>query len=178
MASMRKQILVAALIAAGTGAAFAASGGGEGPGRPGRRPGMEGRRPGLESMREELGLSDQQVDELRSLFSQHHKGAIRQRADLQVARVELQELIHATNLDEKAIAAKVKAVADLQAAALRARVDGQLAVQKVLTPEQREKLRDLRPGFRGGRGPGGEGRRRGFGRGRPGQDESEGDELH
>lgn len=172
MANMGKQILVAALIAAGAGAAFAASSGGEGPGRPGRRP-------GLESMREELGLSDQQVDELRSLFSQHHKGAIRQRADLQVARVELQELIHATNLDEKAIAAKVKAVADLQAAALRARVDGQLAVQKVLTPEQREKLRDLKPGFRGGRGPGGEGRRRGFGRGeRPGRGESDGDEVH
>lgn len=178
MANMRRQILVAALVVAGTGAVFAASGGGEAPGRSDRRPGgPEGRRPGLERMREEVGLSDQQAEELRTLFSQHRKAAIRQRADLQVARVELQELIHAATLDEKAIAAKVKAVSDLQAAALRARVEGQLAVQKVLTPEQREKLKDLRPQLGEGRRPGGEGRRRGMGRGdRRGHDELGGDE--
>jgi len=179
MASMRKEILVATMIAVGAGGAFAASGGEGEEARPSRRPGPGGPSR-LERMREEAGLSDQQAEELRNLWSQHRKAAIRQRADLHVARVELQELIHAANLDEKAIAAKVKAVSDLEAAALRARVESQLAVQKVLTPEQREKLRDLRP-FQRGPGEGGRegrgGRRHGFGP-HAGHEEADPDKVH
>jgi Spy/CpxP family protein refolding chaperone len=107
------------------------------------------------------------------LHSDQQKASLRKRADLQVARIELKDLLGATTVDDKAVAAKVKELGDLQASVLRARVDGQLAFRKVLTPEQFEKLKAMRmdqprgprpdrlrrgpgrPGPRGG--PGGQG---------------------
>jgi len=149
-------VFVAALIVAATGVALAARSEGEGEGR-----GERG--PGIARMREEIGLSDQQVSELRALWTEQRKKAIRQRAETEVARVELRELIDALTPDEKAIAAKIKVVSDLQAVALRARVDGQLAMHKVLTAEQREKFRD-RTVQRAGRRHRWGGRRGGLGR--------------
>ena len=46
-------------------------------------------------------------------------------------------------VDEKLVASRVKAVSDLQAAEVRARADRRLALRKLLTPEQQQKLRQL-----------------------------------
>jgi hypothetical protein len=62
--------------------------------------------------------------------------------------MELDELLDAASVDEKAVAAKVKALADLQAAALKARVDHRLAVRKMVTAEQLEKMKMLHRGPR------------------------------
>lgn len=108
------------------------------------------------ALRSEVGLSDEQAAELRRLRTEERKQAIRRRADLAIARVELDEALEAPTVDEKLIATRVRAVSDLQAAELRARVDRRLALRKVLTPEQQDKLRQLQ---REGRERGG--RRRG-----------------
>jgi Spy/CpxP family protein refolding chaperone len=104
---------------------------------------------GVATLKQQLGLSDQQAAELQRLRSEEQKQAIRRQADLAVARMELQEALAAKPVDEKLVAAKTKAVADLQTAALQARVNAQLAVRKVLTPEQQEKLQQLRGERRG-----------------------------
>ena len=75
--------------------------------------------------------------------------AIRQRADLRIARSELNDLLRAPAVDEKAVSAKLKQVTDLEAAAAGA---GRAApgLRRVLTPEQLAKLQTLmrrpRPG--------------------------------
>src|SRR5262249_45349333 len=126
---------MAGLLLAGVAVVFAEGPGGPrpeqgrpGPGGPGE--GRHGRRARIAHMKEALGLSDQQMDQLHKLRTDGEKTAIRKRADLRIARMELHELMGATTLDEKAVQAKVREVADLDAAMLRARVDGHLAMRK------------------------------------------------
>ncbi len=78
------------------------------------------------------------------------KQAIRQRADLAIARLELEELMTAPVVDQKAIDAKVAAISGLEAAGLKARTDQRLALRKMLSPEQQEKMKQL---MRENRGP-------------------------
>ncbi len=160
---MKKQILATVVILAGAGVAFAQMGPGRGAGPAGPGERGRGRGPGMDPMalRQELGLSDAQVDQLRKMRVESRKADIRRRADLQVARLDLHELMTASALDERAVTAKAKEVSDLQAAGFRAHVDSMLAMRKVLTPEQVEKLRTIGPrgarpagfGLRGPRGP-------------------------
>ena len=103
-----------------------------------------GARPDLARFQRELGLNDEQAAQLRKLWSEERKQAIRRRADLAIARMELEEALDASTVDEKLVESRVRAVSDLQAAAVRARADQRLAVRKVLTPEQQQKLRQLR----------------------------------
>jgi hypothetical protein len=60
-----------------------------------------------------------------------------------IARIELEEALDARTLDEKAVAAKQKALADLQVSALEARTNHRLALRRLLSPEQQEKMRQL-----------------------------------
>ena len=182
---MKKQVLVTLGLLAMAGVAAAAAM--QGPGQGARRAGRMGGGPGgpggpdLPKLKEQLGLSDAQLEQLRTLRMDQHKTQIRRRADQEIARLELHQLMTATTLDEKAVTAKVKELADLQTAALKARVDSHLALRKVLTPEQQKKLIELRPMLgrggepgmrpgRGGRPPMGPGWRRGADGG-PGLDE-------
>jgi Spy/CpxP family protein refolding chaperone len=111
-------------------------------------------------------LSDEQAAQMRRLRSEERRQAIRRRADLAIARMELEEALDAPSVDEKLVAARVRAVADLQAAEVRARADRRLALRKMLTPEQQGKLKQL---MRERRGAPGAGRRGGRSR-RPARD--------
>ena len=129
-------------------------------------------RPDPAAIQAELGLSPDQAAQLKKLRDDGRKQAIRQRADLAIARIELQEAMDAPSVDDKIVAARVKAVSDLQAASLKARTDQRLAMRRLLTPEQQEKMKQLvrqgrmeragarhqrRPGSRGMRPPAGPG---------------------
>lgn len=127
-------------------------------GGPGPR-GQGGPRFDVAQMQTELGLSDDQVAQLQKMRSEGRSQAIRQRADMRIARGELNDLLRAPAVDETAVRAKLKLVTDLEAAATRARVEHRLALRRVLTPEQFSKMESLvRQHFRDG-GPRG---RRGF----------------
>ena len=141
---MRVGLLMAmgVLAVAGTVVVAAAQ---EGPRRQGR--------PDRATLEKELGLTADQAAQLKKLRVEGRKQAIRHRADLAIARLELSELMDAPTVDEKAVAAKVKAVSDLQAAALKARTDERLAMRRLLTPEQQEKMKQLGQGGRRDRGP-------------------------
>jgi len=135
---MRKQLLVLAGVAAVTGVALAAA-----PEKPEGPRGDRPRRPGMErraDIKEALGLTDAQAAELKKLHSEQEKKHIRTQADTRIARMELHELLMAPTVDEKAVRAKAKQLADLQAAASNDRVEGMLALRKVLNAEQAEKV--------------------------------------
>ena len=138
-------------------------------------------RPDPAAIQAELGLSADQAAQLKKLRVDGRKQAIRQHADLAIARIELQEAMDAPSVDDKIVAARVEAVSDLQAASLKARTDQRLAMRRLLTPEQQEKMKQLmregrmeragaRQGRRQGR-PGSHGPRPPAGPGGPWSDE-------
>jgi Spy/CpxP family protein refolding chaperone len=97
-------------------------------------------------MFEELGLTDQQKEQIRQARLDTRKKNIDVEAKQKLARIELHELMGADTPDQSKINAKISE--------LRNRIESHLAVQKVLTPEQRKKAKELRPlmheRFRGG----------------------------
>lgn len=129
MTSFHKLMMFAGLTAAITTSVIAAPG-----------PDREGR----VTPRERLGLSESQEQQLKELRLQHKRDAVRRQADLKIARLDLQELMSAPTLDERAITAKVKQLGALQSAAFEARMQARLEAQRLLTPEQRQKMRDMR----------------------------------
>ena len=127
------------------------------------------RREGRRSFEQRLGLSPEQRGQMERLRDESAKGEAKRSAELTVARIELRELMRAPQLDDKAIVAKARVLGDLQAAQTRERIENRLAMAKVLTPEQREKVHGLMAERHRG-GPWG---RRGFfrdGHDRPGRD--------
>jgi Spy/CpxP family protein refolding chaperone len=158
---MRTGILTGAVfivMASLAGAQPAPSGTRErGPARMERAP-----RPNRAALERELGLTPEQSAQLRQLRADERKQAIRRRADLAIARIELDEALRAPTIDEKLVAQRVRAVSELQAAAVRAGADRRLALRKLLTPEQQETLRTFTREGRGERGAAwrGAGRRR------------------
>jgi len=134
---MRVQVWVVtgALVVAGAVVAMSAQD---------RRPARRHGGPDPAVIQAELGLSADQAAQLEKLRADGRKQAIRQRADLAIARIELEELMAAPNVDDKAVAARVKAISDLQASSLQARTEHRLAMRRLLSPEQQEKMKQLR----------------------------------
>jgi Spy/CpxP family protein refolding chaperone len=132
---MRVRVLAVAgvLVVAGAVSAVSAQG---------RRPARQGR-PHAAAIQAELGLSAEQAAQMKKLRAEGRKQAIRQRADLAIARIELEGLMGAQSVDEKAVAAQVKAISDLRAASLKARTDQRLAMRRLLSAEQLEKMQQL-----------------------------------
>ena len=102
------------------------------------------RRTGMAEVQTEIGLTDQQVAEIRRIHTEGRKAAIRRNADLRIARMELEELLSAATLDEAKIAARVKAIGELQSAAFKERTDSRLAVRRLVTAEQYQKMQQVK----------------------------------
>jgi Spy/CpxP family protein refolding chaperone len=141
---MRKQILIAMGVLAAAGAVAAQQPGPGGRGRGGPDP---------VRLQQALGLTEAQTEQLKKTWDEHARAGIRRRADMQIARMDLQSLLSAATVDEKAVTAKVAQIGELQLAQLRAQVDGRLAMRKILTPEQLKKFQQLKPQAGMGRGP-------------------------
>ena len=104
---------------------------------------QEPRRPprtGLQALQSDLGLTDAQMADLRRIHTEGRKAAIRRNADLRIARMELDELLGAATVDEAKVAARVKAIGELQSAAFKERTETRLAVRRLVTAEQYQKM--------------------------------------
>jgi Spy/CpxP family protein refolding chaperone len=135
--------------------------------------GMEEREFGLmralrdPDIRKQVGITDEQFAKIHGQESDFRKTEIRDRADLQVKRIDLQDLISADKPDRAAIDSKLGEISASQLALEKAAVDYRLDMRGAITPAQRDKLRELMRDRRqrGGAGPGGPGpetmRRRG-----------------
>ena len=114
-------------------------------------------------IQQKVGISAAQVAKIKEQESVFRKSEIRERADLDVKRVELRDLLSADTPDRKAIDTKLQEVSAAQLVMAKSRIDFRLNMKEDLTPDQREKLRQaLRDRWqsRGSRrGPGGPGQR-------------------
>lgn len=116
---------------------------GRGMGRTGRGGRMGRGARGMELMRE-LDLTREQRDRLADLRDKQARVAIRARADLATAGLDMRRLMRAENPDRAAINRQIDRMAQLRAEMAKARIAGMLDMRSVLTPEQREKLRGHR----------------------------------
>jgi Spy/CpxP family protein refolding chaperone len=109
------------------------------------------------AVREKLGITAEQAEKIRLQTSEFRKAQIRSRADLEVKRLELDELLAAANPDRAAIDKKLEEISAAQLAQRKSEVDYRLRMRDTLTSEQRQKLQQMREEFRHhgpeGRGP-------------------------
>ncbi len=112
--------------------------------------------------RQRLGISSEQAAKIRQQELDFRKAQIRNRADHEVKRLELEELLAAEKPDRTQIDKKLREISDSRFAGEKSRIDHHLAMREALTPEQREKLKQMFSEFRRQRGE------RGFGHFGPG----------
>jgi Spy/CpxP family protein refolding chaperone len=160
----------------GFGSPRGAMGSGEQGGRWGHRHGgfgRDGRRGGRHSgfarllndpsIRQQVGITEEQAATIRKQELDQRKTEIRGRADLEVKRIDLKALLAADKPDRAAINAKLQEISAAQLSLQKSSIDYRLSMREAITPERREKLRQLmhnrwqRDGGRGDRQ--GEGRR-------------------
>ncbi len=125
-------------------------GGGLGSGRPGfSMPGdpLRGRgdmlwRRGLPAA---LQLTAAQREKLEAIRDRHLRFAIRQRADLAEAALDLRRLVRADRPDRHAIDAQIERIGGLRIGLEKARIAALLEAREVLTPDQRRRWHELLP---------------------------------
>ena len=176
--AVRLGIAIAATFAAG--AAFAQ---GPGPGGPGfGGPGFGEHRPPMErAMRgdrgqwwnnpkvaEKLKLTDDQRKAMDVIFQQHREKLVDLRGNAEKAEIEMEPLVKADQPNESAVLAQIDRVAQARAELEKANARFLFELRAKLTPDQWKQVQEFRQnrqGMRrdwgnGGRGPGGDDRRR------------------
>jgi Spy/CpxP family protein refolding chaperone len=95
-------------------------------------------------LRDELGLTEDQVKSIRDIRTRHWQSMKETVRALRDARRALRDM-SLTDADDATFTAKAAEVRELSGQVLEARARTLQEVARVLTPEQREKLRTLRP---------------------------------
>lgn len=93
---------------------------------------------------EGLDLSNEQKEQIHQLRMDNKKKSIETNAKLKIARIELHELVAGDEPDQKKVDAKISMLGKLQSERMAQQINTTLAIKKVLTPEQREKAKELR----------------------------------
>ena len=100
-------------------------------------------------MRKRIGITDEQAAKIRQQTLDFRKAEIRNRADLEIKRLDLHNLMASDTPDRAAIDRTLQEVGAAQMALEKSAIDFHLAMRSALTPEQREKLKAMRQEFRG-----------------------------
>jgi Spy/CpxP family protein refolding chaperone len=95
------------------------------------------------AIRQQVGITAEQAATIRQKESDFRKTEIRDRADLRVKRIDLEDLLAADKPDRAAIESKLQEVSIAQLALEKSAIDYRLALRDVISPAQREKLRQL-----------------------------------
>jgi len=91
-----------------------------------------------------LKLSDQQVSQIKEIYSDAAKKSIDLRAEFEKQSLELEQLLDRDTLDEDQIAKQVDAVQAARAALAKNHILTRVKIAKVLSPEQREQLETIK----------------------------------
>lgn len=95
----------------------------------------------------ELGLTQEQVQQIRKLNAERKPLMQEAQRRLREANRNLDLAIYADKVDEQVIQTRLKEVQESQAEVQKIRANTELEVRKILTPEQLVKFRDLRETF-------------------------------
>ncbi len=106
--------------------------------------GMTDMHPMLERLKA-LGLDEKQTSEVKAVHFRVMKEMIRKRADMQVATMELREILGMTPVDMKAAEAKVRQIETLRGDMQIMHIQAREEVKGKLNPEQRKKFETMMP---------------------------------
>jgi Spy/CpxP family protein refolding chaperone len=95
------------------------------------------------AIRQQLGITAEQATTIRQQESDFRKTEIRNRADLEVKRIDLKDLLSADKPDRAAIDSKLQEISAAQLAVEKSAIDYRLTMRDAISPAQREKLRQL-----------------------------------
>jgi len=96
-----------------------------------------------------LGLDEKQMEAVREIKSRVMKDTIRKRADLEVARIDLRDLLHKDQVDMSAAETTLKKMASLQTDIRLSHIKALEEIKTKLTPEQRKKFNEMhKKGFK------------------------------
>jgi Spy/CpxP family protein refolding chaperone len=115
----------------------------------GKGKGMADEHPMFEKLKS-LGLDEKQMGEVKAVHFTVMKETIKKRADMQVARVELREILDQDPVDVKAAEAKIRQIEGLSGDIEIIHIKAHEEVKSRLTPEQRKKFAAMMPMMHGG----------------------------
>ena len=95
-----------------------------------------------EDAAKKLGVTEDQLNQLREMTYQGEIQQVKSRADLDVARLELRHLIDSANPTEEAIGQAVDKVSGLEAQLEKARISEMLKTRQILGEEIMGKIRE------------------------------------
>ncbi len=94
---------------------------------------------------DELSFSDEQIKKLQSIKTGCEKSRIMTRARIKVGELELQELLNQSETDLDKIDARIKEIGEMKIENDINDIHSIIDAKAVLTQEQKEKLKNLRP---------------------------------
>jgi len=95
-------------------------------------------------MQKELGLTDEQVKKIADINKSHERQMLDYREKLSPKSIQLKRLLLDETVDMARVRVLVKEIADLRAELQILRIQHRLDIEKVLTPEQKVKMRQHR----------------------------------
>ena len=90
-----------------------------------------------------LDLNDSQKTAIREIWESTAKDMIKKKADIKIARLELREMLRKEPVNMRAIESQVKKIEGLRASMMLDRIKSREEIKAKLTPEQREKFKEL-----------------------------------
>ncbi|MDJ0616963.1 MAG: Spy/CpxP family protein refolding chaperone [Calothrix sp. MO_192.B10] len=98
----------------------------------------------LERMQQALGLDDNQVKEIQSIHNQAKKDTQSLRQEMKVAKQEMRQLMGSNTATDEELRQQYDKIQGIRQQLSLKRFEKKLAVRKVLTPEQRAKMAELK----------------------------------
>jgi len=117
----------------------------DGMGPPGLRKRMGGMRGGGMGMAlRQLDLTDEQQKKMADIRDRQQRTAIRARADLSIAELDLRKLMRADAPDRRAIESQIEKIGSMRTSMQKSRIGMMFDMRTVLTQEQRDQLKQMR----------------------------------
>lgn len=91
----------------------------------------------------ELGLSEDQVKQIKAIKAQNKKAAIKAKADMEIAQMDMMEKLSETKVDVEALNAMVDQASSGMAAGAKATIADYAKLKAVLNEQQHAKAKEL-----------------------------------
>lgn len=91
-----------------------------------------------------IGLEEAQIDKIKSIHLSSQKNIIKLRADLEIARLELKELMSADSPNKSKVNSKIDELSQLKAKIQKIEAGTKIDVMSVLTAEQKQSFKEYR----------------------------------
>jgi len=100
----------------------------------------KGRGGGRKVLMEDINLDSNQLKQVRKFRTETRKQMIKTKSEIGLVQIDFQEELHKEKPDKAKLDKLINEIADLQAAMTRTRLEMQVKMTGILTPEQKQKM--------------------------------------